>query len=227
MKRKIRANGTTIEYTLIQTARRDILIQALEGGLTRVYAPKHARLTDIDSVVKENALKIASMAEALKPAPLKNGDTVRIEGTPRRVEIKKGSPCAELTDDAFVITAADPDDPDSVRAQAISYLSALALNRIRARLAHYAPLTGGSFNRVTVRAQRSRWGSCSSKHNLNFNWKLILAPPQCLDYVVIHELCHLTEFNHSPRFWSLVEAQMKDYKIWKDYLRINGKALVI
>lgn len=227
MKRKIRADSGVIEYTLIQTARRDILIQALEGGLTRVYAPKHTRLTDIDAVVRENAEKIAAMAESLRPAPLKNGDAVRIEGVPRRVEIRRGPARVQLSDDSLLISAPDPDDAEAVRAQAIAYLSALALARIRSRIAHYQPLTGGQFNRITVRAQRSRWGSCSSKHNLNFNWKLILAPPQCLDYVVIHELCHLTEFNHSPRFWSLVEAQMKDYKVWKDYLRINGKALTI
>lgn len=227
MKRKIRADGATIEYTLIQTPRRDILIQALEGGLTRVYAPKHARLTDVDAVVRENAGKIASMAESLKPAPLKDGDSVRIEGTPRRVQLRKGTASVQLTGESFIITAPDPDNADAVRAQAIAFLSSLALERIRSRLEHYRPLTGGAFNRVTVRAQRSRWGSCSSKHNLNFNWKLILAPPRCLDYVVIHELCHLTEFNHSPRFWSLVEAQMKDYKVWKDYLKINGGALVI
>lgn len=227
MKRKIRAGSATIEYTLIQTARQDVLIQALEGGLTRVYAPKHARLTFVDDVVRKNAEKIIAMAESLKPAPLKNGDTVRIEGQPRIVEIHKGAKRVELTDSRFTITSPDPEDSNAVRSQAIAYLSSLALTRIRSRLDHYQPLTGGQYNRVTVRAQRSRWGSCSSKHNLNFNWKLILAPPQCLDYVVIHELCHLTEFNHSPRFWSLVEAQMKDYKVWKDYLKINGKALII
>ena len=227
MKRRIRAGSATIEYTLVQTVRRDILIQALEGGLTKVYAPKHARLRDIDAVVRENAEKIAAMRESLRPAPLKNGDTVRIEGLPRRVSILRGPADVRLTEREFIITAPDPDDNDAVRAQAQAYLSAMALSRIRSRLAHYQPLTGGTFGRVTVRSQRTRWGSCSSKRNLNFNWKLILAPPQCLDYVVVHELCHLTEFNHSPRFWSLVEAQMKDYKVWKDWLKVNGKALII
>ena len=227
MKRKIRLGSGYIEYTLVQTARRDILIQALEGGLTKIYAPKHARLSDIDAVVRENAEKIAAMKEALRPTPLKNGDTVRIEGTPRAVSITQGRKSVALTENSFIITAPDPDDADAVRAQAQAYLSALALARIRSRIAVYQPLIGVTFNRVTIRAQRSRWGSCSSKNNLNFNWKLILAPAQCLDYVVIHELCHLIEFNHSARFWNLVEAQMKDYRVWKDWLKINGKALTI
>ena len=227
MKRRVRAGGALIEYTLVQTARRDVLIQALEGGLTKVYAPKHARLSEIDALVRENAEKIADIAEALKPKPLADGDEVRIEGVPRRVSIARGAPNIELTEDGLYITAPDPDDPEAVRSQAQAYLSALALTRIRARIAHYQPQTGGEVGRVTVRAQRSRWGSCSSKHNLSFNWRLILAPPQCLDYVVVHELCHLTEFNHSPRFWRMVEARMRDYRVWKDYLKINGKGLVI
>ena len=227
MKRKVRAGSATIEYTLIQTARRDVLIQALEGGLTKVYAPKHARLTEIDALVRENAEKIAGMAEALKPRPLADGDTVRVEGVPRIVSVHRGAKNVRLAADEFIITAPDTTDTDALRSQALAFLSALALTRIRQRIDHYLPLTGGKPGRVTIRAQRSRWGSCSSKHNLNFNWKLILAPPQCLDYVVIHELCHLTEFNHSPRFWGLVEAQMRDYKVWKDYLKVNGAGLTI
>lgn len=227
MKRRVCAGGALIEYNLVQTARRDVLIQALEGGLTRVYAPKHARLADVDALVRENAEKIAAMAQRLKPRPLANGDVIRVEGRPRSVTIRRGTENVELGEDGFSITAPDPDNTEAVRAQALAFLSELALSRIRSRIDHFLPLTGGRVNRVTVRAQRSRWGSCSSKHNLSFNWKLILAPPGCLDYVVIHELCHLTEFNHSPRFWSLVEAQQRDYRVWKDYLRRNGDALTL
>lgn len=227
MKRHVRAGDALIEYNLVQTARRDVLIQALEGGLTRVYAPKHARLADVDELVRQNAEKITAMSERLKPRPLADGDSIRVEGRPRRVSILRGSENVELRENEFIITAPDPDNADAVRAQALVFLSELALSRIRSRIDHFLPLTGGRVNRVTVRAQRSRWGSCSSKHNLNFNWKLILAPPECLDYVVIHELCHLTEFNHSPRFWNLVEAQQSDYRVWKDYLKRNGGALTL
>ena len=178
-------------------------------------------------MVRENAEKIAAMKESLRQEPMKNGDTVRIEGIPRMVSVSQGPASVRLTGDSFIITAPDPEDAEAVRAQARAFLSEMALAHIRSRIEYYQPRTGGEFGRVTIRAQRSRWGSCSSKHNLNFNWRLILAPPQCLDYVVIHELCHLTEFNHSPRFWALVEAQMKDYMTWKDWLRLNGKALRI
>lgn len=94
------------------------------------------------------------------------------------------------------------------------------------RVMHYAPLVGVSYGRITIRCQRSRWGSCSSKGNLNFNYLLMLAPPEVLDYVVVHELCHRKEMNHSPRFWAEVERVMPDYRIQKQWLKDNGTQLM-
>ena len=78
---------------------------------------------------------------------------------------------------------------------------------------------------MAIRDQKSRWGSCSQKGNVNFNWKLVMAPPPALDYVVVHELCHLYEFNHSPRFWALVARHVPDYEVWKKWLKAHGKEL--
>ncbi|UOF92114.1 M48 family metallopeptidase [Fodinisporobacter ferrooxydans] len=82
-----------------------------------------------------------------------------------------------------------------------------------------------SYNRITLKDQKTRWGSCSSLRNLNFNWRLIMAPPDVLDYVVIHELAHLREMNHSKQFWSIVEQFMPQYRIHKDWLKENGAQL--
>ncbi len=82
-----------------------------------------------------------------------------------------------------------------------------------------------SVRHVTIREQKTRWGSCSSQHNLNFNWKLILAPPEALEYVVIHELCHLKEMNHSAAFWQEVEKWMPDYAVWRRWLKEHGHEL--
>ena len=225
MKRKVTSGNLTIEYTLIQTTRRDILMQALEGGLTRVYAPRTARLTEIDDLVRQNAEKLSAMSERLKPRPLKDGDYVTVEGRPCRVTIRRGAAGCRWSPDRLEITAPDPASSDAARALARECLSELALRRVREQIDAYLPGIGGTIGRVTIRAQRSRWGSCSSRHNLSFNWRLILAPPQCLAYVVIHELCHLKEFNHSPRFWAMVERRMPDYRVWKDYLKKNGQGL--
>lgn len=82
-----------------------------------------------------------------------------------------------------------------------------------------------TYHRITIREQKTRWGSCSSKGNLNFNWRLILAPESVLDYVVIHELAHLIELNHSSRFYQIVERWMPDYRTQQEWLRKNGKQL--
>ena len=225
MKREIRFQGKKLEYTLIQAPRRDVLIQALEGNLTRVYAPKRMPLSEIDALVGRRAGEILSMQRALAPAPLRSGECVRVEGRPRRLRLDKGTRESFLTETEWVLFCPDPENARQVRDRARSFLAEMALVRIRERLEVYAPRIGVSYGRVTVRNQRTRWGSCSAKGNLNFNWRLILAPEKCLEYVVIHELCHRREFNHSARFWDLVQRQMRDYQVWKDYLKKNGAGL--
>ena len=80
------------------------------------------------------------------------------------------------------------------------------------RTAYFALRMGVYFGRITIREQKTRWGSCSSKGNLNFNWKLVLLAPELLDYVVVHELAHRREMNHSKDFWKIVEAELPDYR---------------
>jgi predicted metal-dependent hydrolase len=81
------------------------------------------------------------------------------------------------------------------------------------------------YERVSIKEQKSRWGSCSRQGNLNFNWRLLLAPLPALDYVVIHELCHLKEMNHAPAFWRLVARGCPDYQTHRRWLRLHGREL--
>ncbi len=89
----------------------------------------------------------------------------------------------------------------------------------------YARIMGVTYGRISIREQKTRWGSCSSKGNLNFNWRLIFAPPEVLDYVVVHELAHRKEMNHSKAFYAIVESVMPDYRKWKQWLKENGRTL--
>uniref|UniRef100_UPI004056E508 M48 family metallopeptidase n=1 Tax=Acetatifactor sp. TaxID=1872090 RepID=UPI004056E508 len=100
-----------------------------------------------------------------------------------------------------------------------------ARNLFTARVAYYHKLTGGNYTSITIRDQKSRWGSCSSKGTLSFNYRLIFAPPKVLDYVVVHELCHLTHMNHSKDFWNMVGQIMPEYKEYKTWLREHGTEL--
>lgn len=107
----------------------------------------------------------------------------------------------------------------------IEALADRALKVIPEKCAEFAPILGVTYGRITIRNQRSRWGSCSSKGNLNFNCLLMLCPEPVIDYVVIHELCHRKEMNHSPAFYSLVESVMPDYKTCQRWQKENGAAI--
>ncbi len=79
------------------------------------------------------------------------------------------------------------------------------------RIAYFNKIYNYSFNRITIRNQKTRWGSCSKKRNLNFNYKIALLPTELSDYIIVHELCHLKEFNHSKKFWELIAITIPDY----------------
>lgn len=108
----------------------------------------------------------------------------------------------------------------------IQALADKALQIIPERVAYFAPQIGVTYGRITIRNQRTRWGSCSGKGNLNFNCLLMLTPPEIIDYVVVHELCHRKQMNHSPAFWAEVEKILPDYKERRLWLKKNGGALI-
>ena len=108
----------------------------------------------------------------------------------------------------------------------LSLLTEQVRKTVSERLAYFAPLVGVSYGRVSIRRQKTRWGSCSGKGNLNFNCLLALTPAEVQDYVVVHELCHRKEMNHSPRFWTEVARVLPDYSLRRKWLRENGRSLI-
>jgi predicted metal-dependent hydrolase len=98
---------------------------------------------------------------------------------------------------------------------------------IAARLDRASTLAGASYSGLDIRAQRTRWASCSAGGRMSFNWRLLLAPERVLEYVIWHEVCHLHVLDHSPRFWSLLERHWPDYRADRDWLRRNGATLVL
>lgn len=101
-----------------------------------------------------------------------------------------------------------------------------ALKVIPERVEYFAKVIGVTYGKITVRNQKTRWGSCSSKGNLNFNCLLMLAPPEVLDYVVVHELCHRKQMNHSKAFWLEVEKVIPDYKEARKWLKEEGSQMI-
>ncbi len=108
----------------------------------------------------------------------------------------------------------------------VDALADQALAELPGRVKFFAQKMGVTYGRITIRDQRTRWGSCSSSGNLNLNCLLMLTPPEVRDYVVVHELCHRKEMNHSPSFWAEVEAVLPNYKTQKKWLKDNGGAIL-
>lgn len=112
------------------------------------------------------------------------------------------------------------------RRQALAkYLRRQANRRIRTQVERWTQMMGVEVGRISIRDQATRWGSCSTKGDVNFNWKLILMPPEISDYVVVHELAHTRHFNHSQEFWRLVESYLPEYQFSRRWLRQNERRL--
>jgi len=115
--------------------------------------------------------------------------------------------------------------PEHSARRLLDWLKREARRKIEERVAHHAAQLGVEPKRITIRDTSSRWGSCSSTRSLSFSWRLILAPPQVLDYVVAHEVAHLRELNHRPRFWRLVDLLVSDVERSQKWLSKNGALL--
>jgi predicted metal-dependent hydrolase len=103
--------------------------------------------------------------------------------------------------------------------------------KLREKVMRYSPIVGVETNGYKVKSFQSRWGSCTPRGRVDFNWKIIMAPNHVVDYVVdyvvVHELCHLKQHDHSPQFWKLVENIMPDYLESKEWLRVHGASLMV
>lgn len=110
--------------------------------------------------------------------------------------------------------------------QELNELADRALKYIPERVKYYAPIVGVTYGRITIRNQKTRWGSCSSKGNLNFNCLLMLTPPEVIDSIVVHELCHRKEMNHSDKFYSEVLRVFPEYYKWNKWLKENGDKIM-
>ena len=127
---------------------------------------------------------------------------------------------------AWILAHLPKEIPDPLTEQQLQELSRKAKLYFPERVAYFAPKVGVSWGRITIRCQKTRWGSCSARGNLNFNCLLMLAPPEVADYVVVHELCHRKHMNHGPEFWGEVAQVMPDYALHRQWLRQQGNQLL-
>ncbi|MCJ9428241.1 M48 family metallopeptidase [Kordiimonas marina] len=198
-------------------AKKMILRVCSRTGDVRLTLPTRVRLSAAeDFVLKHTSWLVAERGKLISTESLGDGDRVSFRGQPHTIRfLGSGGRTVTLQDGQLLIGG--PADMAPSRLE--KWLKAEARIQLNARAQYHAGALDVVFARVSIGDMRSRWGSCSSRGTLRFNWRLIMAPDAVLDYVAAHEVAHLLEMNHSDRFWAHVERCVPDYRAHRRWLR--------
>ncbi len=229
-----------IEYTIIWSERKTIgLIVDPEKGVI-IRAPRRLTKSRIKEVVKMKSNWLINKIEEIKkiksvtsPIQFKSGEKFPYLGKEYRLRVYSGRNTKKakivLSRGEFQIKVSsllnENERKNTIREIILQWYKGQAKTKIQERVTLYQERMGVKPNRVVVKEQKKRWGSCSSKGNLNINWRLIMAPLAVIDYIVVHELAHLIHPNHSNDFWQFVKVYFPDYKKQQEWLKSNGAAL--
>jgi predicted metal-dependent hydrolase len=246
-ERSFQLDGREVKYTLERRPRRGVTLQVEPRRGLRVFAPKRMPLREIDAILDRESnwirQRLAARADwelTHPPRRFVTGEhlpllgekwpllVIEEEGRKRpliRRELRGDGP-GSIT---LRIPAGLPEQQrhDLAMRSLDRWFRRLARELITARVDHWSLQVEAFPGMISIRDTRSRWGSCSHTGTLSFNWRVILAPPQVVDYLVVHELCHLVKPDHSPEFWELVESFIPGYKVDKRWLRDHGQDLFI
>ena len=165
-----------------------------------------------------------------KPKEFINGESFQYLGKNYRLKIIKGLKTGVKLNKGYIEVTTNKSvktTENEIREQLINWYMELALSRFKVKTQQYAKLLGVIPHSIKVRDYKSRWGSCSIKGDISFNWKVILAPQKIVDYVIVHELTHMIQHNHSPKYWKLVERVLPHHQDCRDWLKLNGSRLFI
>lgn len=198
-------------YTLIRSDRKTTAIRILTDGTVEVRAPRRLPVQEIERFLVEKQHWIETHREAMlekMPAPPELRKILYM-GTWK--ELKPADRDHLFFDGEFFYAPLDW-DADCLKTALPEMMKKLAKKELPAMVQKLSAGTGLMPERVTVTGARTKWGSCSNGKNLSFSWRLMAAPPDAIAYVVWHELCHMWEMNHSPRFWALVETRFPDWR---------------
>jgi predicted metal-dependent hydrolase len=214
------------EYTLRRSPRaRRVRVSVESDGAVRVTLPRRAPLRAADEAVRELTPWIQRRRRALARAAAeiaRTPGTVPYLGYELVIVPERGRTRVHRRGDALLVPAGAEREAALER-----WYRRAARAEIAPRLDAAVARAGTSYKRLTIRGQRTRWGSCSTSGALSFNWRLLLAPEPVLDYVIEHEVCHIEVMDHSARFWALLESRVPDWREHARWLRRYGSTLVL
>lgn len=212
-----------VPVTLVKStrARRLSLRVSRLDGTVRLTVPPRCSEREARAFLTERADWVRKhVANAPAAAPLGFGSTILFHGTPHHIT-KGAGRTVTVADGQLLVGAQD----DTVRPKLKAFFKHEARRRLTDASHHYADRLGVTINRISLKDTRSRWGSCSSAGNLNYSWRLIMAPPSVLDYVAAHEVAHRIEMNHSDRFWAHVARIYPHHRDARKWLKDIGPQL--
>jgi len=220
--RRLTLNGRTLEYGLKRSSRRTIGFSIDGSGLT-ITAPRWVTLADIETaIVGKERWIFAKLTEwqtrteqrALPRIEWRDGALIPFLGKPVRIALASAQAALSYDEQAAALALALPAHADAqqIKDRVQGWLQTEAKRLFGERLAYYAPKLGVAYKGYALSSAATRWGSCSSDGRIRLNWRLIHFPLSIIDYVVAHELAHLREMNHSPRFWQTVESIFPEFR---------------
>jgi predicted metal-dependent hydrolase len=224
--RRVALAGLEIDYSLVRARRRTIGIEVGLDGLT-VRAPRWVSIREIEAALHERSRWIARSLEAWRgrrreslPREWRSGATVLHRGVDLTLAVSRSARAA-VHADLFHLAVAHPhaDDESQVARCVGAWLRDEAWRLVTPRVAHFAAQLGRAVPPVKLSGARSEWGSCNHRGEIRLNWRLAQLPPTLADYVVAHEVAHLAELNHSPRFWATVESLLPGHAVHRRELR--------
>jgi predicted metal-dependent hydrolase len=225
----LKIDGKSVEIILRTNprARRFIVKVDPATGEVSVVAPSPRSFDRaLDFARKEKDWIAGRLADVPEPVQLELGSAILFKGVEHVIRSGEGKGTPVWIDrDTPRPTIRVGGHSEHAQRRLMDWLKREARRKIDERVAEYAALLGVRPKRITIRDTSSRWGSCSSARSLSFSWRLILAPPAVLDYVVAHEVAHLRELNHRPRFWRLVELLVPEIEKSQAWLSDHGALL--
>lgn len=227
-------DGFDFPVEVVKTDRKKSASIQLDGEVVKVRVPRTLSDRRIRELIARRTswitakLKEAAERPVVKPKEYVSGETFPCLGRNYRLKVTAGDePSVRLRGGYLQATVRGTDERprETVRLMLAAWYRERAEKRLGEKTERFAKVVGVEPRSVAVKDYKSRWGSCSAKGDIRYNWRIILAPHRIVDYVVVHELCHMLEHNHSGRYWKLVEKYVPDYRERRDWLKNHSLSL--
>lgn len=212
-----------VEITFRRSARArrfSLRVSQLDGRVTLTLPPRTREAEALAFLRDQESWLRRTLERMPSGNTVEIGASVLVEGKALTLQPGTGRSIRIAADSLLV-----PGHPDQAARRVLAYLKVRARDRLAAASDHYAGLIGRPYTSLALRDTRSRWGSCTTDGRLMYSWRLIMAPPQVLDYVAAHEVAHLAEMNHSDAFWDVVQTLYPRYQTPRRWLKSQGQAL--